>query len=177
MSVFISLIYILDIAIIVFVFAHRGMLHGAFEEAFYFIATLLAAFGALTNFTWFANIIRNYWGTSSFIPEGIAIALIYIIIRGILAGSTLYLVGKIRRVELIKPVSKISGAVLGVIKGLIIASMSLVILYYILPQVSILSDPLRNSNDVVVQWTMKSVTTIYNIFVGIFGIDSLKFQG
>jgi uncharacterized membrane protein required for colicin V production len=176
MSLFISFIYILDIAIIVFVFGHRGMLHGAFEEAFYFIATLLAAFGALTNFTWFASIIKKYWAPSNYVPEGIAILLIYVFIRGILAGSTIYFTGKIRRVELIKPVSKISGAVLGAIKGLIIASVVLVILYYILPAVSVLSDPLRNPNDVIVQWTMKSATTIYNILVGIFGIDSLKFE-
>jgi uncharacterized membrane protein required for colicin V production len=173
---FISLIYILDIAIMIFIFAHRGQLHGAFEEMFYLIATIIAAFGALTNFAWFANIIRNYWSTSSFIPEGIAFILIYIFIRGILAGSTLYFAGKIRRIELFKPVSKISGAIFGAVKGLMIASVVLVCLYYILPPFSVIADPIRNSNDIVVQWTMKSVTTIYNIFVGIFGIDSLKFQ-
>jgi uncharacterized membrane protein required for colicin V production len=177
MPVFISFIYILDIAIIVFVFAHRGMLHGVFEESFYFLATLLAAFGAFTNFDWVATIIKNYWAPSNTIPEGIAMVLIYIFIRGILAGSTLYMVGKIRRVELIKPVSKVIGAVLGAVKGMIIASVVLVFLYYFLPPISILSDPLRNPNDVIVQWTMKSATFLYNIFVGIFGIDRLKFLG
>jgi uncharacterized membrane protein required for colicin V production len=176
MPLFISLIYILDIAIVVTVFAHRGMLHGAFEEAFYFIATIFAAFIAFTNFIWLANLIRNYWVTDSKTPEGIAIVLIYVVIRSILAGSTLYFAGKIRRIELIKPVSKISGAVLGAVKGLVIASVALVALYYILPPFSILSDPLRNQNDVIVQWTMKIATNIYNIFVGFFGIDSLKFQ-
>ncbi|MFB3896850.1 MAG: CvpA family protein [bacterium] len=176
---FISFIYILDIAIIIFVLAHRGMLHGVFEESFYLLATMLAAFGALTNFDWVATIIKNYWSPSSniYIPEAIAILLIYLFIRGILAGSTLYIVGKIRRIELIKPISKVSGAIIGAIKGLIIASMVLVFLYYMLSPTSMLSDPLRNPNDVIVQWTMKSATNIYNVFVGIFGVDHLKFLG
>lgn len=176
MAVVISLIYFLDIAILVFIFAHRGQLHGTFEEMFYFIATIVAAFGAFTNFDWFASIIRNYWSPSETIPEGIAFVLIYIIIRGILAASTLYFTGKIRRVELMRPVSKVIGAILGTIKGVVIASVVLVSLYYILPPFNTLSEPLRNPNDKIVQVTMKTAPNIYNFFVGIFGIDRLKFQ-
>ena len=176
MSLVISLIYILDIAILVFILGHRGHLHGAFEEFFYFISTLVAAFAAFTNFDWFATLIRNYWSPSGSLPEGIAFGLIYIFIRGGLATTGLYLISKIRRVELMKPISKVVGAIFGTIKGIIIASVILVLCYYSLPPFHILAEPIRNPNDKIVQATMKTAPKLYNIFVGIFGIDRLKFQ-
>ena len=177
MSLVISLIYIVDIIILVFILGHRGHLHGAFEEMFHFISTIVAAFGAFTNFDWFASIIRNYWSPSGSLPEGIAFGLIYLIIWGALATTGLYLLSRIRQVELITLFSKIIGAILGAIKGLVVASVVLVLLYYCLPPFSTLSEPLRNPNDIIVQTSMKSAPNIYNIFVGIFGIDRLKFQG
>lgn len=176
MSLVISLIYILDIIILVFILAHRGHLHGMLGELYLLIATLISTFAAFANFPWLADIIRGYWSPSGSIPEGIAFGLIYCVIRGGTASAGLYLQNKIRRVELIGILSKIIGVIFGAIKGLVVASVILVFLYQVIPDMNALAEPLHNSKDKIVQATKTIAPSWYNTFVQLLGFDQLTYR-
>lgn len=176
MSLFISFIYILDIGILIFVLSHRGYLHGAFEEFFHFLSTMIAAFAAFANYEWLSNIIRGYWAPSNSIPEAIAFGLIYGIVRGGLGSSAFYFLSRIRRVELVAPISKGVGVVLGTIKGVVVASVILVFLNLFIPTAHMLAEPLHNPNDKIVQTALGIAPKVYNVVTGVLAMDSLKYQ-
>ncbi|MCX7919181.1 MAG: CvpA family protein [bacterium] len=174
MELVIRFIYILDIIILIFILGHRGHLNGALLESFNFMASIISAFAALTNYEWLADIFREYWTATTSLPEGIAFGLIFIIVRGLFSTTTLYLQGKIRRVELYTMPSKIIGTIFGTMKGIIIASVVLVFLHYSLPAEHLLAKPL--DTDFIVQKTMKLCPKVYNIFVNLAGADKLGFR-